>query len=49
VPVALACNPSCSGGRDQADRGLKPGGTNNSWDPHLENTQYKTGLEQWLK
>jgi hypothetical protein len=33
VPVAHACNPSYSGGRDQEDCGSKPGKTNNLQDP----------------
>jgi hypothetical protein len=30
VPVAHACNPSCSGGRDQEDCGSKPARANTS-------------------
>jgi hypothetical protein len=33
APVAHACNPSYSGGRDQEDCGLKPDWANSSWDP----------------
>jgi hypothetical protein len=33
VPVAHACNPSYSGGRDQEDHVLKPAWANNSQDP----------------
>jgi hypothetical protein len=41
VPVAYACNPSYSGGRDQEDRGSKPAWTNSSWD--LKKTITKKG------
>jgi hypothetical protein len=37
APVAHACNPFYSGGRDQEDRSSKPPQTNNSWDPILKN------------
>jgi hypothetical protein len=43
VPVAQACNPSYSGGRDQEDRGSKP-----AW-PYLEKPLHKKGLVEWLK
>jgi hypothetical protein len=33
VPVAHACNPSYSGGRDQEDHGWKPTQANSSRDP----------------
>jgi hypothetical protein len=33
VPVAHACNPSYSGGRDQEDWGSKPARANRLWDP----------------
>jgi hypothetical protein len=57
--VAHACNPSYSGGRDQEDRGLKPGWANSSKD-YLKKTHHKTkkkkkkpitkiGLVEWLK
>jgi hypothetical protein len=32
APVAHACNPSYSGGRDQEDQGLKPACANSSQD-----------------
>jgi hypothetical protein len=35
--VAHACNPSCSGGRDQEDCGSKPARANTSWDPISKN------------
>jgi hypothetical protein len=34
APVAHACNPSYSGGRDQEDPGLKPAGANSSARPY---------------
>jgi hypothetical protein len=37
APVAHACNPSYSGGRDQEDRGLKSAWANSSRDPIPEN------------
>jgi hypothetical protein len=33
APVAHACNPSYSGGRDQEDCSLKPASANSVWDP----------------
>jgi hypothetical protein len=36
VPVALAYNPSYSGGRDQEDHGSKPAWANNSERPYLK-------------
>jgi hypothetical protein len=42
VPVAHACNPRYSGGRDQEDSSSKPG------RPYLKNTHPKKGLEEWL-
>jgi hypothetical protein len=43
-PVAHACNPSYSGGRDQEDLGFKPAWANSS-------RKYLTqkGLVEWLK
>jgi hypothetical protein len=35
VPVAHACNPSYSGGRDQEDLSSKPAWANSSQDPIL--------------
>jgi hypothetical protein len=49
MPVAHACNPSYSGGRDQEDRGSKPAQANSSSRPYLENPFTKMGLLQWLK
>jgi hypothetical protein len=36
MPVAQACNPSYSGGRDQDDHGSKPAQTTSSQDPILK-------------
>jgi hypothetical protein len=36
VPVAHACNPSYSGGRDQEDGSSKPAQVNSSCDPILK-------------
>jgi hypothetical protein len=36
APVAHACNPSYSGGRDQEDCSLKPAWANSSQDPILK-------------
>jgi hypothetical protein len=33
VPVAHACNPSYTEGRDQEDRGSKPAPATSVWDP----------------
>jgi hypothetical protein len=49
VPVAHACNPSYSGGRDQEDFGSKPACTNNSKDPILKKKNHKIGLVEGLK
>jgi hypothetical protein len=38
VLVAHACNPSCSGGRDQEDQGLKPARAKSSQDPISKRT-----------
>jgi hypothetical protein len=48
APVARACNPSYSGGRDQEDRSLKPVWENSSRDPISKNPITK-GLVEWLK
>jgi hypothetical protein len=37
VPVAHACDPSYSGGRDEEDRGSKPAWANSLGDPILKN------------
>jgi hypothetical protein len=49
VPVAHACNPTYSGGRDQEDHGLKPAQANSLQDPILKKPFTKTGLVEWLK
>jgi hypothetical protein len=54
APVAHACNPSYSGGRDQEDLGSKLAQANSSRDPilkkpYLEKTLHKKGLVEWLK
>jgi hypothetical protein len=43
APVAHACNPSYSGGRDQEDRGLKPAQANTLETLHLKKTYHKKG------
>jgi hypothetical protein len=43
VPVAHACNPSYSGGRDQEDLGLKPAWANSSQDLISKNPSKKSG------
>jgi hypothetical protein len=48
-PVAHACNPRYSGGRDREDCGLKPAQANSSVRPYHENTLHKKGLVEWLK
>jgi hypothetical protein len=47
--VAHACNPSCSGGRDQEDQGSKPAQGNSLQDPILKKTYHQKGLVEWLK
>jgi hypothetical protein len=49
VPVAHACNPSCSGSKDQEDDGLMPAGANSSQDPISKTPITKKGLVEWLK
>jgi hypothetical protein len=49
APVAHACNPSCSRGRDQEDRGFKPAQANSLRDSISEKTITKKGLVEWLK
>jgi hypothetical protein len=49
APVAHACNPTYSGGKDQADYSSKPAPGKQSVRPYLKNTQHKTELEKWLK
>jgi hypothetical protein len=47
-PVAYACNPNYSGGRDQEDRSSKPALANSS-RPCLQKSHHKNGLVEWLK
>jgi hypothetical protein len=49
VQVAHTCNPSCSGGGDQEDRGSKLAWGNSSARPYLEKTIHKKGLVEWLE
>jgi hypothetical protein len=49
APVAFACNPSYSGGRDQEDRDLKPAQANSLRDTISEKNHHKKGLVEWLK
>jgi hypothetical protein len=39
--VVDTCNPTCSGDRDQEDRGLKPALANKFSRPDLKNTELK--------
>jgi hypothetical protein len=48
VPVAHACNPSYSGGKDQEDHSSKPAQANSSKNPILKKNQHKKGLAEWL-
>jgi hypothetical protein len=41
APVAHACNPSYSGGRNQEDHSSKPARANSSRDPILKNLSHK--------
>jgi hypothetical protein len=47
--MAHACNPSCSGGRDQEDCGLKPAQQIVCETLYLEKAFTKIGLVEWLK
>jgi hypothetical protein len=47
--MAHACNPSYSGGKDQENRGSKPGQANCSQEPILKKTHHKKVLVEWLK
>jgi hypothetical protein len=49
VPVAQACKPSYSGGRDQEDCGSKPYWANSLQDPISKKLLHKKGLVEWLK
>jgi hypothetical protein len=47
-PVAHACNPSYSGGRDQEDRGSKPAGQI-VFETLSQKSLHNKGLVEWLK
>jgi hypothetical protein len=52
VPVADACNPNNSGGRDQEDCSSKPAWANSSMRPYQKKNPLKkkgVGLVEWLK
>jgi hypothetical protein len=49
VPVAHACHPSYSRGRDQEDHSSKPAQANSSERPYLEEPFTKIGLVEWPK
>jgi hypothetical protein len=49
VPVAHACNPSYSGGRDQEDHGSKLDQANSSRNPISKTPITKRGLVELLK
>jgi hypothetical protein len=49
APLAHACNPSYSGGRDQEDCGSKPAWANSSARPYLKKSFTKLRLVEWLK
>jgi hypothetical protein len=49
APVAHACNPSYSGGRDQENRDSKPAWANSSPDLISKIPNTKIGLVEWLK
>jgi hypothetical protein len=46
APVAQACNPSYSGGRDLEECGLKPAWENSSWDPILKKPNMEKEVAQ---
>jgi hypothetical protein len=48
APMAHACSPSYSGGRDR-DYNLKPAWVNSSAKPYLEKPFTKIELVEWLK
>jgi hypothetical protein len=49
APVAHACNPRYSGGRDQEDHGPKPARANSLQDSISRIPNTKTGLVEQLK
>jgi hypothetical protein len=50
APVAHACNPSYSGGRDQEEHSLKPAWANSSQNPisKIPNTKRASGVAQGI-
>jgi hypothetical protein len=48
APLAHACNPSYSEGRDQKNHSLKSAQVNNSQDSILKKTHHRKGLVEWL-
>jgi hypothetical protein len=49
APVAHACDPSYSGGKDQEDSSSKAAGANSSQDLISKKHITKIGLVEWLK
>jgi hypothetical protein len=49
APVAHACNPSYSGGRDQENRSSKPAWANSLQDPILKEPITNIALVEWLQ
>jgi hypothetical protein len=49
APVAHACDPSYSRGKDQEDCGSKPAWANSSARHYLKTPFIKIGLMEWLK
>jgi hypothetical protein len=49
VPVADACNPSYSGGREQEYHSSNPAWENSSLRPYLKEHFIKIGLVEWFK
>jgi hypothetical protein len=47
--LALAYNPTYSGGRDQKDQGSKPAWANNLQDTISKKNLTQKGLVEWLK
>jgi hypothetical protein len=48
VPLAHACYPDCSVGRDQEDHGLKPAQANSLQDPISKKPIIKIELVEWF-
>jgi hypothetical protein len=49
IPVAHACNPSYSEGRDQEDHNLKPAPQKIVCEPQSQKIPSQKGLVEWLK